>query len=188
MNIKFLPFPALDSLIGLYLHEGEKKKPLINWTWCVYVIICVCIQVSKWIPATKILFYHPTRTKLQSLLPCFWDTPYSTWLQSSGARNVVHVTEALCPKDTALGGTVPLFCTGIGSTKTFQTLATQIRIKPGISRGPRVTDMKQTPFWLRQWVGLENCLQTLRVEKLSLIFCYCYCLFLYVYVCMNLCI
>lgn len=59
---------------------------------------------------------------------------------------MLHVSEALCPKDTALGDTVPLFCTGIGSTKTFQTLATQIRIKLGISCGPRVTGMKQTPF------------------------------------------
>lgn len=128
-----------------FICTKEIRKPLNNRTLCIYVIICVCIQVRKWTPATRILLYHPTKTKVQSLLLASETTPFSTQLEHLGAKDLVHMTEVLHPKDIALSSTVPFFCTVIGSTEhTFQALAIQIRKNLGNYCGP--TDVNQTPF------------------------------------------
>lgn len=105
----------------------------------------MCIQVRKWTPATRILLYHPTKTKVQSLLLASETTPFSTQLEHLGAKDLVHMADVLHHKDIALSSTVPFFCTVIGSTEhTFQALAIQIRKNLGNYCGP--TDVNQTPF------------------------------------------
>lgn len=86
------------------------------------------------------------RQKSRVSFPPSETTPFSIQLQHLGAKDLVHMTEALHPKDIALSSTVPFFCTVIGSTETFQALAIQIRRKLGNYCGP--TDVNQTPFWV----------------------------------------